>query len=288
MRHVPPGPAVERAKSPRSRARVLDRLLRDAGLRRRTFLSATGIAVILVVLATVLLTVIPLSSFKTTSDRLVWAGDVLVGATLLLAAIAAIVALVAYAVSTGAPDIQLSVQFGDSSPNKLAFKAEARDSIPGALIMTSKNAERLGKILLRNNSGYSARNPAVIVRLHGMFFRSSDPTSFEREWAAMELAETQEFTSSATAQIVRSYVDKNMLTMVQWDGGPTYSVHGHSIRRLPDLQFSWLFQVPDWGEPILTFEILAEGYRKVVSLPVDFIMDGKSQYTREKALPEWL
>jgi hypothetical protein len=46
-----------------------------------------------------------------TADRLTAAGDVLAGVTLLLAAIAALVALLAYAVSTCAPDLCLSVHF---------------------------------------------------------------------------------------------------------------------------------------------------------------------------------
>ncbi len=38
----------------------------------------------------------------------------------------------------------------------------------------------------------------------------------------------------------------------------------------------------------MTFEILAEGYRKVVSLPVDFTVDGKSQWPQKEPQPEWL
>jgi len=277
MPDVPPTPEVQREKNPRSRARVLDRLLRDAGLRRRTFLIATGVAVIVVVLATVLLTVIPLSSFKTTSDRLTWAGDVLVGATLLLAAIAAIVALVAYAVSTGAPDIQLSVQVGRFSPNNPAFEA-VPDSGDTGLLMATADTRILGKVLLRNNSGYSARNPGVIVRLHGMAFRSGNPTEFAREWASMETGDLLDWPGGWSRYI----------TVVQWDGGPTYSIHGHSTRRLPDLDFYALWHRPEDGQPSLTFEILAEGYRKVVTLPVDFIVDGKSRYPQEKKNPEWM
>jgi len=46
--------------------------------------------------------------------------------------------------------------------------------------------------------------------------------------------------------------------------------------------------IPKWGKPILVFEILAEGYRKVVSLPVDFIVDDESQWPPEETQPEWL
>jgi hypothetical protein len=285
MPGMPLGPEVQHVKDPRSGAGVLYRLLRDAGLRRRTFLAATGVAVIVVVLATVLLTVIPLSSFKTTSDRLTWAGDVLVGATLLLAAIAAIVALVAYAVSTGLPDLQFSVQFGDSAPNNPVFEADIQDGALRSKVVIGN----FGKVLLRNSSGYSAKNPAVIVRLQTMFFIPRDRVSFEREWASMETADVSDWLARKTTDGHRIAELIEGLTVVQWDGGPTYSVHGHSTRRLPDLQFSDLWHMPDWGEkPVLTFEILAEGYRRAVDLPVDFIVDGKSQYSQEKQKPYWI
>jgi hypothetical protein len=276
---VPSTPRVQRMKDRRLRAltRFLDRLRNDSQLRRKVFLGATVTAVAVVTLITVILTVLALTSSADTADRLAAAGDVLVGATLLLAAVAALVALLAYAVSTGAPDIQLSVQFDRSTPNDPAFEADIQDD--GAL-RTKISTLNIGKVLLRNNSGYSAKNPAVIVRLHGMFFSPDDPASFEKEWASMELADYE----------VQFFPQSHLLTVVQWDGGPTYSIHGHSIRRLPDLQFTNLWQIPDWGKPALTFEILAEGYRKEIPLPVDFIVDGKSLFPREdtKTNPEWI
>lgn len=149
----------------------------------------------------------------------------------------------------------------------------------------------LGKVLLRNNSGYSAKNPAVIVRLHAMFFSPSDPPSFEREWASMELADTEEVVARRATDMRGHFVFNHVkLTAVQWDGGPTYSIHGHSTRRLPDLQFSELWHIPEWGTPALTLEILADGYRKEITLPVDFIIDGKPKFPREdgKINPEWM
>jgi hypothetical protein len=63
-----------------------------------------------------------------------------------------------------------------------------------------------------------------------------------------------------------------------------------STRRLPDLQFSDLWYLPGGGKPAITFEILAEGYRKEITLPVDFTVDGQSQFPREdgKTNPEWM
>jgi hypothetical protein len=286
---VPSGLQVQRMKDRRLRvlAGFLDRIRHDSRLRRKVFLGTTGAAVAVITIITVILTVLALISSAGTANRLAAAGDVLVGATLLLAAIAALVALLAYAVSTGAPDIQLSVQFDRSTSNNPAFEA----AIEGDHAIKAKSFTRnLGKVLLRNNSGYSAKNPAVVVRLHGMFFSPSDPPSFEKEWASMEIGDTQELVSRIGVDAIRLFKRGDPLTVVQWDGGPTYSIHGHSTRRLPDLQFSSLWLIPDSEKPVLTFEILADGYRKEVSLPVDFIVDGQSLFPREdgKTNPEWM
>lgn len=65
-----------------------------------------------------------LSLFTTTADRLAAAGDVLVAATLTLADIAAVVALLAYAVSTGPPDLQIQVWFNFSEANSPVFQVD--------------------------------------------------------------------------------------------------------------------------------------------------------------------
>ena len=140
--------------------------------------------------------------------------------------------------------------------------------------------------MLRNDSGYSAKNPAVIVRLHAMAFEPANADSFEQNWASMDV----EIISWPAESISESTEPLAGLTVVQWDGGPTYSIHGNSTRRLPDLLFTQLWHKPEWGTPTLTFEILAEGYRKEITLPVDFIVDGKSRFPRAggKINPEWI
>jgi len=270
---LPPG----NLPPPRGLAKALDRLRHDSGFRRLALLGTTGVAVAVIILVTVVFTVLALTSSADSADRLAAAGDVLVGATLLLAAIAAIVALLAYAVSTGLPDLRISVEFNHYPPNNLIFKveAQARDQFrvePGSM--------RPGKVLLRNESGYSARNPALIVRLHSMAFvpeRLGDSSIFEANWA---INESGNF-AGAKGEVLRE---------VQWDGGPTYSIHGHSTRRLPDLDFHDLW-FSTLTPPILTFEILAEGYRRVVNVPVLLIVDGEAIVDPEtygKPFPSWL
>jgi hypothetical protein len=271
--------ARRRRKLPPALAKTLDRLRHDSALRRRVFLGTTGAALIVVVLATILLMVIPLSSFKTTADRLTWAGDVLVGATLLLAAIAAVVALLAYAVSTGPPDIRLRVECpAGARPNNPSFEVGAEPSQLRWLGAMS------WKILLKNVSGYPARNPALIIRFGNISVRhginSFDATYFDRNWTVID----------SVIHVLELWVDEwEGYKAIQWDGGSAYSIHGHSTRRLPDFDLGELRLIAaDPSSANLTFEILADGYRKVISLPVTFWVDDAMRGSREHTMPDWI
>jgi hypothetical protein len=76
---------------------------------------------------------------------------------------------------------------------------------------------------------------------------------------------------------------------VQWDGGPTYSIHGNSIRRLRDLDLNKLYVNPGTGPPALLIELLADGYRKVIIFLVNFTVDGQPKFRVEGwgTDPEW-
>ena len=247
----------------------------DSGLRRKVFLGTTVAAVSVITLVTVILTVLALTSSAQTADRLAAAGDVIVGATLLLAAIAAIVALVAYAVSTGAPDIRLSVQLGPFA-NQPQFEAVHPNDMLGLFDVPQPTKVR---IFLRNESGYSAKNPAILIRLRRIIFEP-DLNVLARDpgWVYVGIAE----------EVIGEV--EYFLHQLQWDGGPTYSIHGHSTRVLPPLNLYHLSHIPDdfLGPPALTFEILAEGYRKITSLSVDFLVDEVSRYPQEKHNPQWM
>jgi hypothetical protein len=208
-------------------AKALDRLRSDSRLRRRALLYTFGAAVSITAVVTVILTVIVLSSSASSTDRLAAVGDVLMGATLFLAVIAAVVALLAYAISTGPPDIRFSVEFpGAAYANDPIFEAHADADKPFQLRWLG--AERW-KILLKNESGYSAKNPALIIRFNTMSFRPftnpEDVSYFERNWTVIDSA----------IHVYDLWVDEwEGFKAVQWDGGPAYSIHGHSTRRLPD------------------------------------------------------
>jgi diacylglycerol kinase len=300
---------VQRRKDQRPRmvmATALGWWRRDSALRRRVLLGTIAMTVGVTMLVTVILTVVALSSSASTPDRLAAAGDVLVGATLLLAIIAALVALLAYAVSTGLPDLELGVQFGNTAPDVIVFtelhNGESKELFKSAGLLQVKTSyggvtsygslsvsDSPGKVFLHNQSGYSAQNPALIIRLHGIVFRPNqvptrggtvDNPSFADRWTVID---SEDFYFSEEGKKNKPDHEKIIgYKAIQWDGGPTYSIHGHSTRRLPDLDFDNLWLLLEGDQPStpygwstsLTFEILAEGYRKEISLPVEIFKTG--------------
>ena len=253
----------------RGLAKALDRFRGNPVLRRKVFLLTTGAAAAVTVIITVILAALALTANADLADRMAEAGAVFAGAALLLAVIAAVVALLAYAASTGLPDLWFKVEITGSAPNNLIFEAKFDDKV--GLLANPTTAPLLGKLFLQNLSDYSANNPAVIIRLHHMVFRRS--VSTPREWVLIDSDES------------------GITKAIQWDGGPAYSIHGNSIRRLPDFPLGFLWYTGDNNsKPMITVEALAEGYKKVRSLPVDFIVEGQSRFPRDdtEINPEWI
>jgi hypothetical protein len=201
------------------------------------------------------------------SDRLAEAGVIIAGGTLLLALIAAVVAVMAYAAATGLPDLRLQVRFPFSKANRPSFDVTEEYQLVSARDFMQTTAT----VQLRNDSGFSARNPAVIVRLDNAY-SDGDPAKIRNAgWVIVGFASTAG------------------ITAIQWDGGPTYSVHGNSVRQLPFLALQKFSHPASQGPPRLTFELLADGYRRVVHMPVDLVVDGRSLYPQpEGEAPGWL
>jgi hypothetical protein len=203
-----------------------------------------------------------------TADRLAETADVLAAGTLVLAILAAFVALQAYAAATGLPDLQVQLTFGFSYPNRPVFRAKLGEDGSSQVAAPFKQVYCI--VSVYNKIGYSARNPAVIIRLKGMAFL---PRPDDTKWAEIDFAQTQ----GATA--------------VQWDGG-NQSIHGRSSRRLPGLNFTGLQTVPVWGQPVFVVELLAEGgYRKEREIPVRFVPEDSEWETNVPASErpsEWL
>jgi hypothetical protein len=193
-------------------------VLRDAVLRRRMWLVAAGAFVLLSGLATVVATPIILSgSSASLADRIAEIGDIFAGSSLLLTIAGALIALRAYAVSTGLPNLEVIFEF--SPPDQPVSKVVLDKNDP------SEKAQAVGTestISLRNTSGYLAKNLAVIVLLQKMAVYGGSTKLKEEGWVANEL------------------VDDGGITVLQWEGGPEFSIYGHSVRRLPRLDLSGL------------------------------------------------
>jgi hypothetical protein len=207
------------------------------------------------------------------TDRLAEVGDILALGTLALAAIAGFVALQAYASATGLPDLQLQIRFPFSENNQPAFRAEVPDD--GTMLTSVPFKQTSSTIILWNTSVYSARNPALVVRLNNMAYVPGEyDSNVDNGWTTLEFVTT----FGATA--------------LQWDGGPTYSIHGKSKRYIA-LDLTRLTSVPrpadseKWLSLSLDFELLAEGYRRQITVPVNFTLDGQPQVPF-RPMPEWL
>jgi len=215
--------------------------------------------VLIIALSSILASIITLSESTTSfSDRLTETGDIIAGATLLLAVVAAVVALMAYAVSTGLPDLKVQIQFEFSYLNRPVFRAEIDEN---GDLRAARFKQTICTIMVRNDSSYSARSPAIIVRLRGMAFNGEIERLQERGWVITNFANTQG------------------VTEVQWDGGANYSIHGNSVRKLPLLDLANLHKVASWPDPQITVELLSDGgYRKETAFYVDFTVNGQSQF----------
>jgi len=218
-------------------------------------------------------------------------GDKLTLATLAIAFFAAVLALLAYQVSTGVPNLQLGIMLLKQDPDKYKlkyptdskrwekletwFKFKPESSTP--LNEDLKGLEdpdwpsHTLYIWVHNRSRYPAKSPAVIVR----FGENPDPKMGlcwsppwmhpqerepDRSWRDREEGPIWKDTDLTTSGIV--------ILAMQWDGGSTYPIHGKSTRRLPNLSVGNLYSEDLNNE--FEVELIAEGYRKVVNVTIDF------------------
>lgn len=232
----------------------------DSRVRRRAMLAFYTLLLAAVTVA-VLVAVLSLSS-SNHNDRLAVIANWLAGGTLVLALVAGLVALRAYAAATGLPHLKLKVSFPFSHPNEPAFTLPKAEH--GAVVVLAQNQAR-ASIYICNAAGYSAQNPAAIVRINGM---AIGPKGYspDQNWTAIEARSTLG------------------VSALQWDGGPMYSIHGHSTRRLPDLNMQGLLYGAEAAS--FTIELLADGYRREIEIPVKFMAPGEELEDAEKA--EWL
>ena len=262
-------PAVFDGRSAWNRvARILDAFRGTPVQRRKILLTATWLAVGAVMVVALVLAILSLTATADLADRMAEVGAVFAGAALLLAAIAAAVALLAYTVSTGLPEVLLKVEIEGTAVNNFVLEAKMNDDVG----LMAKHGPLTGTVFLHNTSGYSANNPAVVIRLDRMVFRRS-VNDLTRGWDLID---------SDARGVTRA---------IQWDGGPTYSIHGDSTRRLPDFPLGYLWYTGEDGSaPTMTVEILAEGYKKMRSFSINFILENELQFalSENASRAEWV
>jgi hypothetical protein len=209
-------------------------------------------------------------------SSLVWTslnvGDVFSLATLVMTFLAAAVALLAYQVSTGLPDLILIIWFQDEEPDShnIHIKTTARRWAELGNWFDAKNhhptpvlkedvdgSAKVAYISIYNRSRYAARNPAVI-------FRFGDPKVLTlglcKSWKTRDdlLWKDISLTRSGT-----------FVVETQWDGG--YPIHGLSSRRLPDLPLETLYSTDPERKPVeFEVDLLADGYRQIQRITLNF------------------
>ena len=269
---------------------IVGRIRRDAGLRRKIVRVAVLALVGIAVSATAATALLLWLSSANLADRAAEIGDIFAGTTLLLTVVAALVAYLAYAVSTGMPHLKLQVCFGSSLPNQPMVTAECKNG----QLEAKNSGPTVVTVRFRNDGIYTAKDPAVIVRLEGMAFTADVPSLNAAGWIVNDSGETG-------------------VTAVQWDGGPAYSVHGGLVRELPVLSLDglrtvlgstgssrsarsvrrrWLRSHAAPHEPstvpFIVVYVLTSASRTLFWMPVDFKVNGKSRFPPEKKLlPEW-
>jgi hypothetical protein len=213
-----------------------------------------GAAIVVIVPVSAILAAIALTSKANTADRLAAAGDVLVSATLLLGAAAALVALLAFILTAGVPNLRLQLACEYSKPNNPVFQADQ----PEIGTFQARQFKQLsGRIAIWNDGFSPAREPRVIVRLSAMAFTAESNSRFLDDWAVLDV------------------IDTIGITAIEWEGGAGYSIHPNSVRRLPSFFLNNLQWKEEWGNPGFIIEILLDNLRQVVYLPVDFEVNGK-------------
>jgi hypothetical protein len=203
-------------------------------------------------LAILLLTVVCLGSLFTVVGSYVWnwryglpvrndtkmatINTVAVLATLIVAVLAGIVAIAAYAIASGQPDLDAVIRFEFSEPNSPRFYL-ARDPGEDPSHWPLESFKQLtGRVTLTNRSRYAARNPGIRIRFDGISGLGDIPG-----W------DTAVFTHMVG------------VTEIQWDGGADRMIHGEWSRNLPGINLfgaSWLRHL---GTPTMTVTVVADG-----------------------------
>lgn len=193
------------------------------------------------------------------ADRLVAIGDAMAAATLLLSALAATIALVAYLASTSAPHLEAEVVFRCSEPNRPVFLVEDDPLSRRPKLVSFRQLE--GSVRIHNRRSASAHNPAMRIDLVGM-----GGIRAQRGWRPVDWA------------------NPYGVCAVQWDGGTQYAIHGNGTRVLPSITLDGVQAMPDESVHAIRVTLVADGFSRAWTMPVELRgREAYLQYSLERA-----
>ena len=213
-----------------------------------------GAAILVIVPVSAILTALALTSSADSADRLAAVGDVLVGATLLLGLAAALVALLAFMTAMSPPNLRLQLACEYSKPNNPVFQA---DRLADGAFQARDLKQLSARVAIWNDGLYPAKEPRIIVRLSAMACAADLDSRLLGGWTVLDA------------------VDGVGITAIEWEGGLGYSIHPHSVRRLPGFYLKDLRWKEELGDPGFIIEVLLDTIRQVVYLPADFEVTGE-------------
>jgi hypothetical protein len=180
--------------------------------RLHLFGALTVLALVLIVadLIGLILTWLPTTTPESTADRLALIGVFLAGATCALAAVAAIVALVAYEVSVRVPTIGVSVVMAWADDDKPTVAlAPLPPTDVNFVGFVRRDGDSMVTIRLRNTSTVTARNVAVRLNMRGLLGWQT--------WVGQDPA-------------LVPAAEGGGIHELQWEGGADYAIHGEQTR----------------------------------------------------------
>ena len=181
-------------------------------------------------------------SVSDVNERLASEGDVAVFGTFYLAAVAGIVALVAYQVASQRPDLRVTITFPDSEPNQPVLPYLLPALTATQVLELDTSVSLVARIRLTNRTSYSARNPYVELEMVGLAGLRVPP-----DW-----------TEVRTGLV-------SGVTGIAWDAR-NRSIHDY--RDLPRVDFAGVKMLRDAEPYRIDIHVAAEGFTRSFAIPV--------------------
>jgi hypothetical protein len=206
-------------------------------------LLALGFAILVGVAGTVVAALLVPEVYPSTPERLLAEGVVAEFAVAYLAAVASIVALIAFHVASRRPRLTVRVKFADSEPNKPVLPYSTPASEGDQLIELDQAEDLRAEIAVLNRSRHFANNPYVrmeLVNLTGL--------AVQNGWTPVK----REYKVGATA--------------IAWEGRVIHDRHD-----LPVVSFAGVKMLKGAKRYGINVHVSAQGYARSFSMPVELL-----------------